>query len=174
VQQVIAATGADPARLKLELTESLVLVDVAGAKAKMAELKTLGIGFSMDDFGTGYSSLSQLKHLPLEQLKIDRSFIHDLGTSPQEGAIVKTIIAMGSTLGLHVIAEGVENQTQLNFLIQAGCRACQGYLFSRPVPEAAFQDLLAAGGIIGVQANAADKQAAKTGVKETHQEKDHA
>jgi diguanylate cyclase (GGDEF)-like protein/PAS domain S-box-containing protein len=174
VQQVIAATGADPARLKLELTESLVLVDVAGAKAKMAELKTLGIGFSMDDFGTGYSSLSQLKHLPLEQLKIDRSFIKDLGTSPQEGAIVKTIIAMGSTLGLHVIAEGVENQTQLNFLIQAGCRACQGYLFSRPVPEAAFQDLLAAGGIIGVQANAADKQAAKTGVKETHQEKDHA
>lgn len=173
VQQVIAATGADPARLKLELTESLVMVDVAGAKARMAELKTLGIGFSMDDFGTGYSSLSQLKHLPLEQLKIDRSFIHDLGTSPQEGAIVKTIIAMGRTLGLHVIAEGVENQTQLSFLISAGCRACQGYLFSRPVPEALFLDLLAAGGIIGINTNASGKQAAKTGLKETHQGKDH-
>lgn len=145
VREVIAATGADPARLKLELTESLVLADVADTIAKMVELKTLGIGFSMDDFGTGYSSLSQLKLLPLEQLKIDQSFIRDLGIGPHDAEIVETIIAMGRTLGFHVIAEGVETEAQMGFLVRAGCDAYQGYLFSRPVPAAEFEGLLMAG-----------------------------
>ena len=147
VRQVIAATGIDPASLKLELTESLVLMDVADTIAKMQVLGAMGIGFSMDDFGTGYSSLSQLKRLPLEQLKIDQSFICDLNTGLHDAEIVKTIIAMGRILGFHVIAEGVETEEQLTFLANAGCDAYQGYLFSRPVPAMEFKSLLEAGAI---------------------------
>ena len=145
VQEILKASGADPARLKLELTESLVLVDLADTIAKMQALKAMGIGFSMDDFGTGYSSLSQLKCLPLEQLKIDQSFVRDLGIGPHDAAIVETIIAMGRTLGFHVIAEGVETEEQLGFLVRSGCHAYQGYLFSRPVPAAELERLLATG-----------------------------
>jgi diguanylate cyclase (GGDEF)-like protein/PAS domain S-box-containing protein len=145
VQQIIEATGANPARLKLELTESLVLTDIADTIAKMRELGDIGIGFSMDDFGTGYSSLSQLKRLPLEQLKIDQSFIRDLGVGPNDDVIVETIIAMGRTMGFNVIAEGVETEDQLSFLVRYGCDAYQGYLFSRPVSETAFEHLLALG-----------------------------
>jgi len=145
VRQVIAATGIDPASLKLELTESLVLMDVADTIAKMQVLGAMGIGFSMDDFGTGYSSLSQLKRLPLEQLKIDQSFIRDLGSGPHDAAIIETIIAMGRTLGFHVIAEGVETEEQLAFLVRVGCHAYQGYLFSRPVSAVDFQRLLEVG-----------------------------
>ncbi|OGR02102.1 MAG: two-component system response regulator [Deltaproteobacteria bacterium RIFOXYD12_FULL_53_23] len=145
VQQIIEATGANPARLKLELTESLVLTDIADTIAKMRALGDIGIGFSMDDFGTGYSSLSQLKRLPLEQLKIDQSFIRDLGVGPNDDAIVETIIAMGRTMGFNVIAEGVETEDQLSFLIRYGCDAYQGFLFSRPVSAAAFEHLLTLG-----------------------------
>jgi len=145
VRQIIVHSEIDPACLKLELTESLVMADVGDTVAKMRALQALGIGFSMDDFGTGYSSLSYLKRLPLEQLKIDRSFIRDLGQSKHDAAIVETIVAMGRTLGLHVIAEGVETEAQLKFLKAHGCHAYQGYLFSRPLPVADFEILLAGG-----------------------------
>ncbi len=144
VQQVLAETGADPTRLKIELTESLVIDNVADTIARMQALKALGIAFSMDDFGTGFSSLSYLKRLPLDQLKIDRSFVADLASDPHDAAIVQTIITMGRTLGLHVIAEGVETEAQLERLDQYGCAAYQGFLFSRALPLAEFEQLLAA------------------------------
>jgi diguanylate cyclase (GGDEF)-like protein/PAS domain S-box-containing protein len=134
VRQVLAETGADPSRLKIELTESLVIDNVADTIARMQALKALGIGISMDDFGTGFSSLSYLKRLPLDQLKIDRSFVDDLETDPNDAAIVQTIITMGRILGLNVIAEGVETEAQRERLEQYGCAAYQGFLFSRAVP----------------------------------------
>ncbi len=138
VREALATSGADPSRLKIELTESLVIDNVAETIARMQALKTLGVGFSLDDFGTGYSSLSYLKRLPLDQLKIDRSFVFDLATDPNDAAIVQTIITMGHTLGLDVIAEGVETEAQLERLDQFGCAAYQGYLFSRPLPLEMF------------------------------------
>jgi EAL domain-containing protein (putative c-di-GMP-specific phosphodiesterase class I) len=147
VEQVKAAierSGIDPARLKLELTESLVVSNVEDTIAKMLALKSVGVRFSMDDFGTGHSSLSYLKLLPLDQLKIDRSFVRDIVTDPSDAIIVQTIISMGRTLGLNVIAEGVETEEQRRILIQHGCEAFQGYLFGRPVPAVEFEHLLAA------------------------------
>ncbi len=132
----------DPSRLKIELTESLVIDNVADTITRMQALKAIGISFSMDDFGTGFSSLSYLKRLPLDQLKIDRSFVRDLAHDPNDAAIVQTIITMGRTLGLNVIAEGVESEAQLEFLAGHGCHAYQGYLFSRPVPVKEFERLL--------------------------------
>jgi diguanylate cyclase (GGDEF)-like protein/PAS domain S-box-containing protein len=142
VQQVLAQSGADPTRLKIELTESLVLDNVSDTITRMQALKAIGIGFSMDDFGTGYSSLSYLTRLPLDQLKIDQSFIRDIGADPNGAAIVQTIIIMGQTLGLNVIAEGVETEAQRDFLEQNGCHAFQGFLFSHPVPLAEFEQFL--------------------------------
>jgi len=135
-------SGINPAQLKLELTESLVLDNVADSIAKMQALKQLGVGFSMDDFGTGHSSLSYLKQLPLDQLKIDQSFVRDIATDPNDAAIVQTIIVMANSLGLDVIAEGVETRAQLEFLRERGCPAFQGYLFSRPVALLEFEALL--------------------------------
>jgi diguanylate cyclase (GGDEF)-like protein/PAS domain S-box-containing protein len=144
VRATLERTKANPKRLKLELTESLVLDDVSDTIAKMRALKALGIGFSMDDFGTGYSSLSYLQRLPLDQLKIDQSFVRDLSVDSSNAAIVRTIIILGQTLGLDVIAEGVETDAQWDFLSQNGCTAFQGYLFSRPLPLADFERLLLA------------------------------
>jgi diguanylate cyclase (GGDEF)-like protein/PAS domain S-box-containing protein len=138
VQQVIQATGIDPRRLKIELTESLVLDNVDDSIAKMRALKAIGIGLSMDDFGTGYSSLSYLKQLPLDQLKIDQSFVRDLVSDPNDAAIVQAIITMGQAFGLNVIAEGVETEAQRAYLDRHGCHAFQGYLFSMPVPIEQF------------------------------------
>ncbi len=132
----------DPSCLKLELTESVVLEDVADIVTKMHALKALGVGLSMDDFGTGYSSLSYLKQLPLEQLKIDRSFVRDIATDPNDAVMVRTIIDMAHNFRLSVIAEGVETEAQLAFLKQHGCMAYQGYLFSKPVPVEEFEALL--------------------------------
>ncbi len=142
IEEVLQSTGANPARLKLELTESVVLDDVADTIEKMKALKVLGVGFSMDDFGTGYSSLSYLRRLPLDQLKIDRSFIREVETNTGDAVIVQTIIGMANSLGLKVIAEGVESQGQREFLNRHGCPTFQGYLFSRPVPVAVFEKLL--------------------------------
>ncbi len=128
-----------PASLKLELTESLMLENVEDTIAKMQELKALGVGFSLDDFGTGYSSLSYLKQLPLDQIKIDQSFVRDVVSDPNDAAIVVMIIAMSKALGLNVLAEGVENQAQHDFLLNNGCHAFQGYLFGKPVPQAIFE-----------------------------------
>ena len=145
VEQVRAAikkTGADPTRLKLELTESVVLDNINDAVPKMHDLKEIGVSFSMDDFGTGYSSLSYLTQLPLDQLKIDLSFVHNIGIKPTDAVIVQTIISMGNSLGMQVIAEGVENEEQRDFLERNGCHAYQGYLFSKPVPIREFEALI--------------------------------
>lgn len=139
---VLDRTGADPQKLKLELTESLLLDDVEDIIAKMTALKARGVGFSLDDFGTGYSSLSYLKRLPLNQLKIDRSFVRDVLTDPNGAAIARTIVALGQSLGLAVIAEGVETEEQRDFLASHGCLAYQGYLFGRPLPPEALEQFL--------------------------------
>lgn len=143
VERILQQTGAKPGRLALELTEGVVIDNVADTIVKMQALQRLGVHFSMDDFGTGYSSLTYLKQLPLDVLKIDKSFVRDVATDPNDAAIVATIIAMASHLGLAVIAEGVETDTELDFLYQHGCRAYQGYYFSRPLPAVAFQRFLA-------------------------------
>ena len=147
VEQVLSAlraTGANASRLKLELTESMFAYDVEDIITKMATLKELGVGFSLDDFGTGYSSLSYLKRLPLDQLKIDQSFVRDVLTDPNDAAIARTIVALGHSLGLDVIAEGVETAGQRAFLAAHGCDFCQGYLTGRPMPVAEFDAFLLA------------------------------
>ncbi len=128
--------------LKLELTESIVLENIEDTIGKMHEIKALGVNFSMDDFGTGYSSLQYLKRLPLDQLKIDQSFIRDIATDSSDRAIVRTIIAMAQSLDMGVIAEGVETEEQRQLLISKGCTHFQGYLFGRPVPIEQFNALL--------------------------------
>jgi diguanylate cyclase (GGDEF)-like protein/PAS domain S-box-containing protein len=143
VRAVVADTAIDPAQLKIELTESLVLDNVSDTITKMNELKCMGIGFSMDDFGTGYSSLAYLRQLPLDQLKIDQSFVRNLAVGNNDAAIVQAIITMGRAFGLHVIAEGVETADQHEFLDQNGCHGFQGYLFGKPLPAAQFGELLA-------------------------------
>jgi len=139
VLAVLADAGANPQRLKLELTESLLVSNVEDIIAKMTLLKSRGVGFSLDDFGTGYSSLSYLKRLPLDQLKIDQSFVNEVLTDANDAAIAKMIVALAESLGLAVIAEGVETEEQRNFLAESGCHAYQGYLFSKPLPLAGFE-----------------------------------
>ncbi len=141
VRSVVRRTGANPSLLKLELTESLVLQDVTDTIAKMQALKSDGISFSLDDFGTGYSSLAYLKLLPLSQIKIDRSFVRDILTDPNDAIIARTIIVLGKSLGLTVIAEGVEEPEQWNILCREGCDEAQGYLFGRPMPAEDFSAL---------------------------------
>lgn len=142
VFEVLKETGADPQKLKLELTESLVLDNIASSIDKMQALRVAGIRFSMDDFGTGQSSLTYLKRLPLDQIKIDQSFVRDITTDPGDATIVRTIIGMANNLGLEVIAEGVETQQQRDFLERNGCYAYQGYLFGKPVPIEEFEALI--------------------------------
>jgi EAL domain-containing protein (putative c-di-GMP-specific phosphodiesterase class I) len=125
------------------------LDNIKDAIAKMQELKGLGVGFSMDDFGTGYSSLAYLTQLPLDQLKIDQSFVNNIGTKSTDAVIVQTIIGMANILGMEVIAEGVETEEQRAFLERAGCMAYQGHLFSVPVPSAEFENVLLQGVFAG-------------------------
>jgi diguanylate cyclase (GGDEF)-like protein/PAS domain S-box-containing protein len=146
VAQVLTAinrTGANPHRLRLELTESTLVHDIEEVTAKMRDLNAYGLKFSLDDFGTGYSSLSYLKRLPLDQLKIDRSFVRDLLVDACSGAITEAIISMGRAMGLSVIAEGVETEEQLESLARLGCNSIQGFLISRPLPLEDFEKLLA-------------------------------
>ncbi|UCV15629.1 EAL domain-containing protein [Quatrionicoccus australiensis] len=142
VRNTLLASAANPARLKLELTESLVLEDVRDSIEKMHAIKRLGVKFSLDDFGTGHSSLSYLGQLPLDQLKIDQSFVRNLPGRKNDETIARTIITMGLGLDMDVIAEGVENEEQLAFLDFHGCHAFQGYLFSRPLPAEQFAEYL--------------------------------
>ena len=145
VEQVLGVlhqSGANPERLKLELTESLLLADVEDVIARMEHLRRYGVGFSLDDFGTGYSSLSYLKRLPLDQLKIDQSFVRDLETDPNDAAIVRTILALAHSMDLAVVAEGVETTGQVEFLQRHGCQAYQGYLFGRPMPAEVLERAL--------------------------------
>jgi EAL domain-containing protein (putative c-di-GMP-specific phosphodiesterase class I) len=140
VVAILNQTGANPNRLKLELTESLLVDNVEDVIEKMAALQAMGVGFSLDDFGTGYSSLSYLKRLPLDQLKIDQSFVRDILIDPNDAAIARTIVALAQSLGLGVIAEGVETEPQRAFLASSGCHAYQGYFFSRPLPVEGFEE----------------------------------
>ncbi len=139
VQKVILETGVNPNLLKLELTESLVIDDIEDAIFKMKALREIGVRFSMDDFGTGYSSLSSLKKLPIDQLKIDQSFVRDIAVDPDDAVIVQTIIAMAKHMGMEVIAEGVETELQRGFLEKNNCLVCQGYLFGKPMPLDEFE-----------------------------------
>ena len=126
-------TGANPKLLKVELTESMLAHDIEDIILKMHALKNIGVGTSLDDFGTGYSSLSYLKRLPLDQLKIDQSFVRDVLSNDNDASIAKTIIHLGKDLHFTVIAEGVETQGQRDFLMHNDCHNFQGYLFSKPV-----------------------------------------
>ncbi|MBK9521092.1 MAG: EAL domain-containing protein [Rhodocyclaceae bacterium] len=142
VLHALEQTGANPQRLKLELTESLFVSNVDEVIAKMTTLRARGVSFSLDDFGTGYSSLSYLKRLPLDQLKIDQSFVRDLLTDANDVAIARTIVGLAESLNLTVIAEGVETEGQRQILAQQGCFAYQGYLFSEPLPVDQFEALV--------------------------------
>ena len=141
VLAIVDETGADPSKLKLELTENLLLGDVNETVCRMRELKERGVGFSLDDFGVGYSSLAYLKRLPLDQLKIDRSFVNDVLSDVNDAVIVRTILALAHNLELEVVAEGVENAGQVDFLVSNGCERFQGYHFGRPVPISEFERL---------------------------------
>jgi diguanylate cyclase (GGDEF)-like protein/PAS domain S-box-containing protein len=142
VVDTLKRTGANPHRLKLELTESMLISDIEGVVSKMSALKRLGVCFSLDDFGTGYSSLAYLKRLPLDQLKIDLSFVRDILVDSNDAAISKMVTALAGSMGLTVIAEGVETQAQRDFLAGLGCLDYQGYLFSKPLPAAEFEALV--------------------------------
>ena len=141
VQLALQETGVAAEKLMLELTEGVVIDDIADTKEKMHALNELGVSIAIDDFGTGYSSLSYLKQLPFNELKIDQSFVRDITIDPNDAVIVETIINMAHSLGLDVVAEGVETEAQLKFLIQKGCTKFQGYYFARPAPaETTFID----------------------------------
>ena len=142
IQASLQRNGANPSRLKLELTESMLLESVDETIAIMTELNEIGVQFSLDDFGTGYSSLQYLKRLPLDQIKIDQSFVHDITFDAQNRSIVRTIIAMAHSLELDVIAEGVETEEQKRRLLNKGCTHFQGYLFGRPLPVEELDRLL--------------------------------
>jgi EAL domain-containing protein (putative c-di-GMP-specific phosphodiesterase class I) len=137
VEQVLSTlkrTGAPGHRLKLELTESVLVSEIESLITKMTILKGHGIGFSLDDFGTGFSSLSYLQRLPLDQLKIDQGFITNIVTNASDTAIAQTIVTLGNSLGLSVIAEGIETEAQRTRLFELGCTLYQGYLFGKPAP----------------------------------------
>lgn len=141
VLKVISDTGADASRLKLEITESMLVTDMDQAIARMGQLKQAGIRFSIDDFGTGYSSLQYLQQLPLDQLKIDQSFVRGLPEDTSSLAIIRAVIAMATSLGLEVIAEGVETEVQRDILLANGCALYQGYLYAKPLPAAQVEQL---------------------------------
>ena len=142
VLAILGSTGANPQKLKLELTESLLVSNAEITIAKMVALKAKGVGFSLDDFGTGYSSLFYLKRLPLDQLKIDKGFVRDILIDINDAAIAKMVVALAESMGLTVIAEGVETEAQRDYLARLGCHAYQGYLFGRPVPLDEFEEFV--------------------------------
>ena len=142
INQIMLHTGANPKRLKLELTESIMVKDVDDVVAKMGTLRDQGVCFSLDDFGTGYSSLAYLKRMPIDQLKIDQGFVRDILIDHNDAAIAKMVVALADSMGLSVIAEGVETGEQRDFLAGLGCNEYQGYLFGRPLPVTDFETLL--------------------------------
>jgi EAL domain-containing protein (putative c-di-GMP-specific phosphodiesterase class I) len=142
VSGVLESTGFDARRLKLELTESILMEYAERTIATLRDLRTLGVELSIDDFGTGYSSLAYLKRLPCTSLKIDRSFVRDVNSDPDDAAIASAIISMAHDLRLKVIAEGIETEDQRSFLKVRGCNEGQGYLFSRPIPPEEFVEFV--------------------------------
>jgi len=146
VDEVIATierAGVDPTRLKLEITESILVQEIETVAQKINRLREVGITFSLDDFGTGYSSLSYVKRLPLDQIKIDRSFVRDILTDPNDAAICRAIVAMGDSLGMQTVAEGVEDKEQWQRLKEEQCQLAQGYLFGRPMSADDFSAWIA-------------------------------
>ena len=139
VADVLRDTGLRPLSLELELTEKIVMHDAAHFVERLDALKVLGVKISLDDFGTGYSNLSYLKRFPLDRLKVDQSFIRDVTNSPDDAAIVRAVISLGHSLGLDIVAEGVETEAQVEWLRRERCEQIQGYVFSRPVPAVAIR-----------------------------------
>jgi EAL domain-containing protein (putative c-di-GMP-specific phosphodiesterase class I) len=142
IAEVLEATGLDARYLEIELTENMVMHDAEQMIKSLHAIKRLGVQIAVDDFGTGYSSLSYLKRFPVDRLKVDRSFVKDIGTNPDDATIVRTIIALGHNLGLKVVAEGVETEEQIGYLEANRCDELQGFYFSEPVAADAFSDLL--------------------------------
>jgi EAL domain-containing protein (putative c-di-GMP-specific phosphodiesterase class I) len=142
VEKTLAETNLAPDCLDLELTESVIMDNVGRSLRAPHDLKAMGIRFSIDDFGTGYSSLSYLKHFPVHTLKMDQSFVKDLSFDPNDTAIATAVIALGHSLNLSILAEGVETEQQLEVLRQLGCDKMQGYLFSEPLEAVQFEKLL--------------------------------
>jgi len=143
VRMILEQTGLEPRHLELELTETCLLQDSSATISVLQALKHLGVGLALDDFGTGYSSLSFLKRFPIDTVKIDQSFVRDLATDANDAGIVSAVIAMGKSLNMRVIAEGIETRDQLDFLRNRGCPEGQGYYFSRPVAPAECSRILA-------------------------------
>jgi EAL domain-containing protein (putative c-di-GMP-specific phosphodiesterase class I) len=156
VRRVLREVGVDATHVELELTESMLIRHPEQAASTMAALKALGVRIAIDDFGTGYSSLNYLRHLPVDVLKIDRSFVTDISTSARDRAVATAIVQLAQALGITVVAEGVETQAQANFFRELGCHEMQGFLFCRPLPPQALDSLLAAP---GHQAAATDSNA---------------
>jgi EAL domain-containing protein (putative c-di-GMP-specific phosphodiesterase class I) len=144
VAEIVAASGLDPRSLKLEVTETLLAEDADRMRATLEELKRLGVHIYLDDFGTGYSSLGYLHQLPLDAIKIDRSFVSRMEADDRHFQIVRTVRTLARTVGVAAVAEGVETAGQLRALRELGCEYAQGYLFSRPVPPEEVERLLAA------------------------------
>ena len=144
IRQVLQDTGLQPQHLELEITEGMIVHNIDRARGQLDALKALGVRLAIDDFGTGYSSFGQLKNFPIDTLKVDRSFVREVATNPDDQAIAAAIITMGKMLNLRVVAEGVETAEQRDFLIARDCDEMQGYLFSRPVEPVAFAALLRA------------------------------
>jgi EAL domain-containing protein (putative c-di-GMP-specific phosphodiesterase class I) len=142
VHSVLMESGLAPRRLELEITETVLIDDLAGALSILRRLKLLGVRIAMDDFGSGYASLSNLQAFPFDKIKIDRSFTRGVATDPQSATIVRAVIGLGRGLGLPVLAEGVENQQQLEFLTAEGCNEMQGYLIGRPRPIQAYSQII--------------------------------
>jgi EAL domain-containing protein (putative c-di-GMP-specific phosphodiesterase class I) len=142
VRRTLRETELPPSCLELEITESVIIHHTEQIAGRMEALAQAGVRLALDDFGTGYSSLSYLKRFPIEKLKIDQSFVHDIPTDPEDAAIVTAIIAMAHSLGMEVTAEGVETSEQLQFLQQLQCDKAQGYYFGEPLPAVAFAELL--------------------------------
>jgi EAL domain-containing protein (putative c-di-GMP-specific phosphodiesterase class I) len=144
VTNAVKATGVDASRLTIEITERVMLDHISEVDLALAALKNLGVRIALDDFGTGYSSLSHLKRLPIDTLKIDRSFVDEIETDPNDRVIVQTILNIARNLGVSAIAEGVENEMQALLLRRFGCHAYQGYLYGRPMSLADFEARMAA------------------------------
>ncbi|HEY0856407.1 MAG TPA: EAL domain-containing protein, partial [Albitalea sp.] len=142
IAEVLAATGMEPSLLELELTEGTVMANAERAVRLLGAIKRMGVRLAIDDFGTGYSSLAQIKRFPIDTLKVDRSFIREIGNGSQEASITQAIIAMGKTLSLTVVAGGVETEEQQTYLSSQACDEIQGYHFSKPVHAEQFAELL--------------------------------
>ena len=141
---ILSETALNPACLQLEITEGMLMKDPARASAILHRIRDAGVGLAIDDFGTGYSSLSYLKKLPITKLKIDRSFVRDIPDDNNDEAIARAVIALGASMHLKVVAEGVETWAQESFLLREGCDLGQGFLYSKPVTAEQFESLLKA------------------------------